>query len=258
VSRVIAASPWQPRGELARFVRYYPRLQAIFDGGLVVALPPTESQAEAETLNALGVRHAFYEGYNGRHLVVRMALETDAAFVFYCDMDRLIRWLELRPDELRETVQRAQTTDSLIIGRTPQAYATHSRTLIETERIPNRMFSHYFGCAMDFSAGARGLSRRAAAFVMRHGGDDENALWMDAGWAVLVKRAGYAWDYVEVEGLDWETADRDLAQAATREQQQALAAIQDADAALWLMRARVAQQITHYGLRALDVPIEGA
>ncbi len=252
MSLIIAASPWQPRGELARFVRYYPRLQSIFNGGLVVALPPTDSQAEVDTLNSLGVCHAFYDGYNGRHLVVRMALETDAAFVFYCDMDRLIRWVELRPDELRETVQHAQTTDSLIIGRTPHAYATHSHTLIDTERIPNMMFSHYFGRAMDFSAGARGLSRRAAQLVMRHGADDENALWMDAGWAVLVKRAGYAWDYVEVEGLDWETADRDLPQAATREQQQALTVIQDADAALWQMRARVAQQITEYGLRALD------
>lgn len=258
MSRIIIASPWQPRGELARFVRYYPRLQSIFDGGLVVALPPTDSQAEVETLNGLGVRHAFYDGYNGRHLVVRMALETDAEHVLYCDMDRLIRWLELRPDELREVAQRVQTTDSLIIGRTSHAYATHSRTLIETERIPNMMFSHYFGRAMDFSAGARGLSRRAAEFIMRHGADDENALWMDAGWAVLVKRVGYAWDYVEVEGLDWETADRDLAQAATREQQQALAAIQDGDAALWLMRSRVAQQITYYGLRALDWPLDNA
>lgn len=256
MSPIIAASPWQPRGELARFVRYYPRLQSIFNGGLVVALPPTDSQAEVDALNGFGVCHAFYDGYNGRHLVVRMALETDAAFVFYCDMDRLIRWVELHPDELRETVQRAQTTDTLIIGRTPHAYATHSRTLIDTERIPNMMFSHYFGHAMDFSAGARGLSRRAAHLVMRHGADDENALWMDAGWAVLVKRAGYAWDYVEVEGLDWETADRDLPQAATREQQQALAVIQDADAALWQMRARVAQQITAYGLRALDCALD--
>jgi hypothetical protein len=79
---------------------------------------------------------------------------------------------------------------------------------------------------------------------------------MDAGWAVLVKRAGYSWDYTVVEGLDWETADRYRDRAATREEQQALADEQDQDPHLWLMRARVAQEITRYGLLAMDLSLD--
>lgn len=253
---LIVASPWEPRGELNRFLRYYPRLQSIFDGGLVVGLASHTHPAEIDALEQLGIQYGFYEHYSGRHLVMRLALETDADYIQYCDMDRLIRWLELRPDELRETARRVQTTDMLIIGRTPEAYGTHSRTLIDTEAIPNRVFSDYFGQAMDFSAGSRGFSRRAAQLVMHFTASPENALWMDAGWAVLNKRAGYTWDYIEVDGLDWETADRHLEQAATREQQQALAHIQDQDAGLWQLRARIAQEMTHFGLLAAAMPIE--
>jgi hypothetical protein len=202
----------------------------------------------------LGVPFTYYEHFSGRHAVLKLALEAGASHIQYIDMDRLVRWIELRPDELAAVARQVRTVDSLIIGRSEYANNTHSRTLTETERIPNLFFSHYFGQPMDFAAGSRGFSRRAAELVLNNSTSD-SALWMDAGWAVLIKRAGYSWDYVVVEGLDWETADRYRDRAATREEQQALADEQDQDAHLWLMRARVAQEITRYGLLAMDLPL---
>lgn len=250
---LIFASPWEPRGELNRLLRYYPRLQAIADG-LVVALPSESYCAEVEALERLGIAYTFYEGYSGRHRVMSLALTTPADHVQYCDMDRLIRWLELRPDELAQVVQKTQTVDMLIVGRTPYANMTHSRTLTETERVPNMVFSHWFGREIDFAAGSRGFSRRAVELVLGHSTDD-NALWMDAAWAVLVRRAGYTWDYVAVDGLDWETADRYLDVAATPQQQADLRAQQDNDPQLWALRAHIAQEITRLGLLALDLPL---
>lgn len=251
---IYLASPWVPRGETARLLRYYEALTRIYDG-LVVGLSSPEERGAAAALESLGVAFTYYERFSGRHAVLKLALEAGADYIQYIDMDRLVRWIELRPDELAAVARQVRTVDTLIIGRSEDANNSHSRTLTETERIPNLYFSHYFGRRMDFAAGSRGFSRRAAELVLRHSTSD-SALWMDAGWAVLVKRAGYSWDYVVVEGLDWETADRYRDRAATREEQQALADEQDQDPHLWLMRARVAQEITRYGLLAMELPLD--
>ncbi len=37
----------------------------------------------------------------------------------------VLRWMETRPGEWRETVEKIQSCDCLIVGRTQAAYATH-------------------------------------------------------------------------------------------------------------------------------------
>jgi hypothetical protein len=253
---VVLACPWQPRGELARFQRYLPRLQSIYGmRNIVIALKQDEAEPSLlQVLTELGIPYRLYGDWSGRHTVLRMALEHGADHIHYVDMDRLVRCVELYPDDLHRTVEKLQTVDCLVIGRTPKAYATHTRTLIETERLINTLFSYHFGRPMDFASGSRGFSRRAAEFILANS-DDQNSLAMDAGWAVLVLRAGMLWDYIEVDSLDWETADRDRDAAAGREEQQALAAQQDADPELWRWRVNVAQQILDYGLKALSQPL---
>jgi hypothetical protein len=250
---VVLACPWQPRGELSRFQRFFPRLQKIY-GHFVIALSE-QDESIVGALETLGIRCDFYEQWSGRHTVLRMGLETPADFIHYVDMDRLVRWIELRPDELEATVERLQKCDSLVIGRTPAAYATHAKTLIETERLPNTFFSHWFGREMDFSAGSRGFSRRAAAFILKQS-TDMNSLSMDIGWAVLVKRAGYSLDYIEVDGLDWETADRFRDHAADAKAQRELAEEIDAKPDSWKWRVKIAQELTQFGLDAIRQPLE--
>lgn len=268
---LILACPWSPRGELARFLRYYDRLCTIYDQVVIGLLSPDAERKPDEVaeivaaLERLGIPYKYFGAWSGRHTVLRIALERGAEFVHYMDMDRLVRYVETRPDELRATAERLQTVDSLVIGRTPAAYATHSRTLVDTERVYNLFFTQWFrqvnpnfGAGyevVDFSAGSRGLSRRAAEFILKHS-PDENALSMDVGWAILLQRAGgFSLDYVEVDGLDWETADRYRDSAADAETQRALAAQVDASAQEWARRVQVAREVTELGLAAFKVEI---
>ncbi|MBC8099866.1 MAG: hypothetical protein H7Y11_10520 [Armatimonadetes bacterium] len=256
---VVLACAWQPRGELHRLRRYFTRLQSIYDGGIVISLRngDPDQVAVCAALEELALPYEFYYGWSGRHTCVRLGLTTTATHVHYVDMDRLVRWVELRPDELKQLVERVQMVDSLVIGRTPAAYQTHARTLIETEALPNMVFSQYLGRQMDFAAGSRGLSRRAAELVLSHT-SEANSLALDVGWAVLVHRAGMTWDYVEVNGLDWETADRFREIAADSAAQRALAAEEDADIRNWSHRVWVSKEILRGGLEAMLQPIDPA
>ncbi len=253
---VILACPWQPRGELARFRRYLPRLYDIYGvGNIVLALrrPDTDEPLRA-ALDELGISYCLFDQWSGRHTVLTLAVGQGADYIHYVDMDRLVRWVELYPDDLHQTVQKLQTVDCLFIGRTAQAYATHPRTLVDTERLMNTVFSYHFGREMDFAAGSRGFSRRAAQWILAND-DDRNSLSMDAGWAVLVQRAALRWDYIETDSLDWETADRFRDSAVGPDEQRILAEQQDADPEIWRWRVSVAQQILDYGLKALSQPL---
>lgn len=250
----VLAAPWQPRGELNRLRRYLPRLREIYDG-IVVGLADAADDTVNDFFDSASIPRMSYGGWSGRHTVLTLALEHDADAIHYVDMDRLVRWVETRPEELAMVAAEVADVDCLVIGRTSEAYATHTRTLIETERLTNAAFSHWFGREMDFSAGSRGFSKEAAEFILKHD-TSGNALAMDAGWAVLLRRGGFTIRYTEVEGLDWETADRHRDVAATRDQQRELAVQQDADANLWAFRVRVANEILQHGLAAIDQPLD--
>jgi len=251
---IVVAAAWAPRGELARLQRYYPRLQQIYTH-MSVSVP---KDADADVISALqalpNTSIVYYEGWSGRHLVVEDALNAGTTHIQYIDMDRLIRWVETRPDELQQVAERVQSVDCLTVGRTPAAYQTHPRPLVETEALPNATFSQWFGQQMDFCAGSKGLSQAAAEFVLAHSPRDV-ALRMDVEWLVLVHRAGLTWDYVEADGLDWETADRFKDWAATSAEQAALAATHADDPAEWALRVQVARDILLCGLNAVDMDL---
>lgn len=256
---VILACAWQPRGELPRLQRYWSRLQDLY-AGMAVAVRRDADPAAVAWLRDNGAVVVEYDAWSGRHAVLHAALAQTGEYIHYCDMDRMIRWVETRPDELAAVVQQVQTVDCLIGGRTPEAYATHPAALIETEKLPNAFFSHWFGHAgpgvMDVCAGSKGFSRSAAQFVLAHS-TDTDALRMDAEWPVLLKRAGFTWAYVEADGLDWESADQHHDRAADRERQQAYADAYDAQVDSWKLRVQVAQKIMDSGLAAINLPLPG-
>ncbi len=247
---VCLALTWNPRGETERFRRFYPQF-APWYAGIVVSTPPNADAEALDLLRALpGVRLEARDGWeSGRMVALELALETRAPYIHYVDCDRLLRWFELRPDELRQTVDVVPTADYLVIGRTPAAFATHPQALQQTEAITNAIFSHLVGQPLDLCAGSKGLSRAAAAFLLRHG-DSVNGLGSDAEWVVLLQRGGFSIRGMEVEGLDWETADRYLPAAADAETQRRLAAEYDADAQHWAFRVRVARETAAAGLAA--------
>ena len=78
----------------------------------------------------------------------------------------------------------------------------------------------------------------------------------DSEWIILLHRAGYRIDAVEVDGLDWETADRYLDHAADADTQRRVAAEYDADPEHWSFRVQMTQDIIDAGFAALTRPLK--
>jgi len=252
---------WNPRGEMPRFERLLPKLQQVY-AGLTISFPPV---ADA------GVTRAFTEGQyagrsdmfafvnqewpSGRYMALRHALQFEADYIHYADMDRLLRWVETRPEEWRQAVRAIQATDCLVMGRSEAAYRTHPKSLVQTEAISNRVVSQILGREMDVSAGSKGFSRPAAEFLAANTLPGR-ALGADAEWPILLKRAGFRVDYLVVDGLDWESADRYQQQAAGPEGQRLAAERVDADPQNWEWRVRVAGEIVQVALEAAQREIK--
>lgn len=261
VSITLAAS-WHPRGELSRFCKLLPELEPAYTG-MVISLPPDVGfsiMAELEAIPQVRVVRTVNWSW-GRFRAVEEALGFEAGYIQYADLDRLLRWVETRPGEWRATLDRLGQSDCLIIGRTPRAYATHPKALVQTEAISNLVLSHLLGRKMDVSAGAKGFSRAAAEYVVQNCrpiGEDGHALGTDAEWTLALQHAGFRLDYVEVDGLDWESADQYLERAAGPEDQRRAAGRYDADPRNWERRVAVAYEIVEIGLKTVEKQVAKA
>lgn len=252
---VALATAWNPRGELARFERLYPQLASVYRR-LVVTLPPDVDSAVVAALESMERVQPLVtpEWSSGRYLALKTALETGVDYIHYADFDRLLRWVETRPAEWRQTVQVVVLSDCLVIGRTAQAWATHPQALQQTEAISNAVFSQLLGQNLDLSAGSKGFSRAAVEMLMANTQPGQ-ALGADSEWIVILHRAGVPIETVQADGLDWETADRHQVAAAGFDAQQAAAARYDQESANWAMRVGVAAEIVRAGLDAMQRPL---
>jgi hypothetical protein len=162
-------------------------------------------------------------------------------------MDRLLRWHEICPEELHTVAQRAVEEDCLVVGRSEAAYNTHPQALIQTEQISNLVVSHFLGKKMDVSAGCKGFSRRAVEFLVANT-TPQRALGTDAEWPMLLHRAGFRIGYLEVDGLEWESADRYQSSAADRDNQRLMAQEYDSEPEHWAERVAIALEIVQVAL----------
>jgi hypothetical protein len=253
---IALAMTWNPRGETERFLRFYPEFSRWYTGVAVIT-PPDPDPDAVEMLESLREVRVLTHGdwVAGRQLALDTALEFDCDFVHYVDCDRLLRWFELHQDELCQTIDRAQTVDCLVIGRTEAAFATHPRCLRDTETITNEVFSHLLGQPLDLCAGSKAFSRTAAEFLARNS-QPSHGWCTDAEWIVLLHRVGFSIGSVLVDGLDWETADRYLPHAADADTQREAAEAYDTDPLNWTARVQVAHESIQAGLAAMERPIE--
>ena len=249
---IVLAATWNPRGEINRFERSLERLQETYKR-IIISLPeqPDDLAGQAVLLERLAESavscYINHDWSGGRYIALKLASQNGSPWIHYADMDRLLRWIEQRPDEWQQTLSEIQTCDYLIIGRTAQAYQTHPAALVQTEALSNAVISYIIGAQLDVSAGSKGFSLAAARYVVEHT-TPGHALGTDGEWTVLLKHAGFKMRYIEVDGLDWESADRYQANAADALRQQQAAAAYDADPANWARRTAVAAEIIHIGL----------
>lgn len=252
---IVLATTWEPRGEFGRLKRFMPKLREFY-AAMVFVLPPNADESLIRELRQMQPLQVVIapDWKQGRYLAMEYGLQTNADYLHYADFDRCIRWLETHPDEFVRTVAAVQTADCLMIGRTKAAFATHPQALQKTERIINDVFSHLLGQDLDFSSGSKGFSRRAAEFLVANT-SPLHGLGTDTEWPVLLHRAGFTLTRLDVDGLDWENADRYQDSAASAEQQRREADAYDTNPDHWAYRADVAQQIIEAGLKALERPL---
>ena len=110
----------------------------------------------------------------------------------------------------------------------------------DTEAIVNHLFARVTGWEWDVMAGTRVLSARAAADIVSHCEDD--GISTDVSWPLHLRAAGgYTLGYREVEGLEYETADRYSAEVAAAGGQAAWLEELDADLRRWAYRLEMAR-----------------
>jgi hypothetical protein len=255
--RIALAATYNPRGEIPRLQRYYPQMQAVYSD-IIISLPPSATPEEVQTVAALPNVNAFVNGHwsEGRYRSLKAASDTGADFLHYVDLDRLIRWVETRPDEWLATVEQIQTCDCLVIGRTEAAWATHPQVMIQVEEVINSVFSYLLGAEYDIGSGSKGFSRRAAAFILANS-EPGDAIGTDAEWPVLCHRAGFTLASVLVDGMDWEIPDQYQDRAADLDRQMAMAAAYDEKVESWKLRVGTTREVIRVGLETFQRPLKG-
>ncbi|MCW3095720.1 MAG: hypothetical protein JWL77_1338 [Chthonomonadaceae bacterium] len=249
---VVLTCTWRPHGELPRLLAYLPQIKALY-AHIVIALIDYDAETGAALERSPDIHLVLPpDGAHSRVTALRAACATDATHLHYCDMDRLIRWIETRPDELRRTVAAIPGADCLILGRTAAAYASHPEAMITTERVINEVASHLLDLPVDICAGSKGLSLPLVRFLLPRIPADG---WGDVSWAILAQRAGFTVVYLAADGLDYETADRHQPRAADAAAQRRLADAIDRSPEEWARRVRVAQEILAEGLLAHKQPL---
>lgn len=245
---IILTTTWYPRGELPRFIRLLPTLLEKYQKIVVSYIPDDDPAVKQEFVSghlASNPGLTFYECQDGsvaRYMAMKLALEAHPDYIQYVDMDRLLRWVETRPDEWLQALEQIEKFDCIIFGRTQTAMLTHPQALITTEIASNRVVSSFLGREMDVSAGSKSFSRAAAQYLIDHLGST-SSIAADATWTIGLKQAGFSLEYIQVDGLDYESADQFQSQAANAGQQRQAAAEYDADPAHWSKRVDIANQI---------------
>lgn len=249
---VALASAWHPRGELSRFSRLFGILDEYYIS-FSISLPPkvdlqVMTDLEGIDENILVVRTKDWS--EGRYVALKSAMDFGSSHVHYIDFDRLLRWVETRPGEWRQTLDYLVRKDCLIMGRTPGAYQSHPLALQRTEEISNSVISYLIGKEMDFSAGSKSFSKLAVEYIIANS-TSGHAMGTDAEWPLLLHMADFEVDYIEVDGLDWEIPDQYKPYAADTVSQQREAKDYDKDATNWSHRVDVALEIVKQGLNTM-------
>lgn len=208
----LAATLHDPRGALgADVARWLPALQRRYSRIAVATSPPTDPRLRA-LLAAHGADAGSPPG-NRRgplyRLALRRALVGGAARVHYLDFDRALHWIARRPRELDRVLATARHHPALLIGRTPRAHASHHQPLVDTEATAAAFFATRLGVRgrVDFLVPSFVLTRAGLRRLLRRSRARDSTMYGE--WAALLPSLGRPLAYVECDGLEWETPDRD-------------------------------------------------
>lgn len=209
---VLAATLHDPGGDLVGEIRsWLPRLQRAYSEVVVATSPGTASSVN-ELLATRGVfigtQKANERGPLYR-LSLRRALEESGSRIHYLDFDRALHWARGPVRELEAVLRRSAKHPVLLVGRTRKAHASHQEALVATETDTNHYLARVLGLSgrVDFMVPSFLLEKEAARHFLA--GSRTRGMGIYGEMALLLFSLGHDVAYVECDGLDWETPDRD-------------------------------------------------
>jgi len=128
--------------------------------------------------------------------------------IFYSDFDRFLHWFYSYPNELKEVFLKYNNQEYYHIGRTKRAFAFHPPTQAYTEGIVNKIGSKIleFSEIRDIISVCYIINKRLAEKILTIEHITKTGFY--GTWPVLFWKWANSTHYIEVEGLEWETADQ--------------------------------------------------
>ncbi len=143
---------------------------------------------------------------------LRAALEcnenSQAQKIFFIDFDRLAHWLDAFPNELIKLFNNSSNVNYLHVGRSSRAYDTHPPTQKKTEVIINEIGSKILGFKQtkDILSACSIFTKELGDKILQV--NNVTAKGFYGTWPILLWTWASKKEYIEVEGLEWETPDR--------------------------------------------------
>lgn len=209
---VLASTLHDPDGGLVRVIRrWLPRLQRAYRS-IVVATSPGTAPALNDLLEERGVFVGTLAANERGPLYrrsIRRALAEPGNRIHYLDFDRALHWARGPVQELEALLARAAAHPVWLVGRTRAAHTSHQEALVVTETETNRYLADGLGVSgrVDFMVPSFLLQKDAAREFLA--GSRARGMGIYGEMAKLLFSLRYDVAYVECDGLDWETPDRD-------------------------------------------------
>ncbi len=211
---VLAATLHDPHaGLLWRMKKCLTLVQALFDKVVVVVTPATHPDVLAYLKDAQCIVERRKKNVVGETYfrAFELGAQQEPGYIFACDFDRILHWVDRYPSELHQVVKKLQRSEKgraeyIVCERTPRAYRTHHEALYTCEQIANRLVSNALGEKKqhDFLSGACIASQAAAKILLAYGGPYPGIEHM-AVWPLVLQKKKVHVSYQAFEGLEWET-----------------------------------------------------
>lgn len=234
---VLATILHDTEGRLATpLLKAAPALARYFSGlavSLTEATHPEIAKVLERELGALVAYHPVGEAIIGRARrdAVRLALDARGSRILYSDIDHILRWIELDPEEMGACLTSHPEAQFLIIGRTDEAMQRIPRRLRDTEIPVNQAYQLISGRRADLLFAIRRIDRSIALELVEASQVDTIA--NDVEWPLLAERLGHRIGYAEAHGLSYRTIDEYGAQSDSY----------DDSALQWIRRIEIAGEM---------------
>jgi hypothetical protein len=168
-------------------------------------LPVTKARAKVRGYSTLKANKTVVGCYQS---AITQAFRSGADNIFYCDLDRALHWVKTYPSELGTLAESSIKNDFILIGRTTRAFDTHPETQTLTESIGNKVASGVISLTetRDILGTTWIITPALAKLVLEIVPSNRYGFFIE--WPLTLWRSARNPNYIEVEGLEWETPDR--------------------------------------------------